>query len=98
MIVLTVTNKNNNVYELFSEQCSTISLQIIFVGISKPNVGDKILIHNSLIDRTNENFTQPYVFRLCDEVDIKEIKRRNHPEYIGVKVYEKYYCMKRIYG
>ena len=98
MIVLTVKKKENNVYELFSDLCSTISLRIVFVGIDKPNTGDKSLIHSDLIDRTSEIFTQPYVFMLWNSISIDEVKSKNDPEFIGVKMNGKYYCLKRMYG
>ena len=98
MIVLTVINQEGNVYELFSEMTSKIILRILFDGINKPNAGDKILIHSDLVDRNSEIFTQPYVFTLCDEVSIDEIKKTKNAEYVGVKTKNNYYCLKRMYG
>ena len=98
MIVLTVIAQDGNVYELFSEKTSTIKLRIVFDGINKPNAGDKIFIHSDLVDRRSEIFTQPYVFTLCEEIAIDDLKKNNDTEYIGVKTKNNYYSLKRLYG
>ena len=74
----------------------TISLGIL--GIDKLNVGDNLMIHEDLLDRSNKNYTMPLFFEITKEKSSKEIKEENDKEYGAVKTNGKTRTIKRIYG
>ena len=69
-----------------------------FYGIEKPKVGDKILIHKNLLDKTANSFTQPYAFELNKNVEPKKVNEKDDPEFIVLRLNNKNYVLKRIYG
>ena len=74
-----------------------LELTLEFFGVNKPIVGDKLLIHSDLLDKTSKIYSQPYAFELVDE-DPKLIKQKNDREFIVLRVNKKNCVLKRIYG
>jgi len=69
-----------------------------FLGIDKPKSGDKLLIHESLLDKKSKLFTQPYAFESVDATNLSKIKKENDAEYIILHTNNKNVLLRRIYG
>ena len=64
----------------------------------KPKVGDKILIHEKLLDKKSNVYTQPYAFEKQEHLDPNYVRELNDTEFIVVGNNDKHYAFKRIYG
>lgn len=96
MAKLKVLEINSNCLYVFEkENKQKISLQIEFYGISKLNKGDVVNICDKLLDRSSENFVQPYAFEKCDIADFSKMDK--HEKMIIEQQKEKI-LLKRIYG
>ena len=87
----------NNVYILDMEG-DKIKISLELYGIKKPQKGDKLLIHEVLLDKNLGLYTQPYVFALHSGIDAREVKENNDKEFALIKLGETIYTLKRIYG
>jgi len=87
----------NNRYRL-NPYTERYPYMLMFNGIDKPSKGDQILIHESLLDLRSPWFCQPYIFEIVQGEDPKKIKKLNDREYVIVKIENKIYVLKRIYG
>lgn len=74
------------------------SLVLEFYGVAKPKAADKLLIHEILLDKNWEGYTQPYAFELKQGVKPELVMEANYKEYIVLGVKGKNYVLKRIYG
>ena len=69
-----------------------------FYGVEKPNIGDEILIHETLLDKTSKNYTQPYFFEVIEDFDVKLLEKTEYSSYIALRIKNKIYTLKRVYG
>lgn len=67
-------------------------------GLSRLNVGDNLMLHEHLLDKSNSNYTMPLFFEVTKEKTAKEIKEENNKEFGAVKTNGKLLALKRIYG
>ena len=88
---------NYNTYILKTEN-QEHELVFEFYGINKPKVGDKILIHEDLLNKTLDIYTQPYAFELQKGIKASIFKEKNDADYITLKLTGKNYVLKRVYG
>lgn len=72
-----------------------VELVLQFYGIDAPKVGDHIFLHESLLDKKNKNFTQPYCFELF-EGDFPQ--KEFDAEFAVLKTDDKVFVLKRVYG
>ena len=87
----------NNVYVLnFNGKMSKLVLE--FYGINKPKVGDKLAIHENLLDKNSSEYTQPYSFMFVREIISKNIKELEDKNFILAKIENKVCLLKRVYG
>ncbi len=80
------------------EDGSQISLVLEFINIESPKVGDKLLINSALLDKSSKLYSQPYSFTLTNELTAKEIKEQKPLDFAAIKLNNKFYSLKRIYG
>ena len=73
-------------------------LALLIYGGEPPKVGDKILIHEDLLNENWKYYTQPYCFEYTVNIAPVEIKERNDREYALIKKDGKIFALKRIYG
>ena len=98
MVALTIKEVNQyGKYVLVGENIS-INLVLEFYNTKKPKVGDKILIHEKLLNKNSSLFTQPYSFEINQEYKPEEIKNMDDMEYAVLKSGGKYVSLKRVYG
>ena len=88
---------DHGVYVL-NDGTGSVETVLEFYGTPNPQKGDKILIHESLLDNNSKLYTEPYAFELDDESKLKIIKERDDKDYIALKINDKNYVLKRIYG
>lgn len=67
-------------------------------GLDRLNVGDHLMLHEELFDKSNENYTMPLFFEVTNEKTAKIIKEENNKEFGVVKTNGKILVIKRIYG
>ena len=67
-------------------------------GLNRLNVGDNLMLHEDLLDKSNANYTMPLFFEITKEKTAKEIKEENNKEFGAVKTNGKVIAIKRIYG
>lgn len=67
-------------------------------GLDRLNVGDLLMLHEELFDKSNENYTMPLFFEVTNEKTAKIIKEENNKEFGAVKTNGKILVIKRIYG
>ena len=60
--------------------------------------GDKILLHEKLLDRKWAGYTQPYAFAVAKGSDAELVKMKNDAEFIAIKHKDENIVLKRIYG
>ena len=87
---------DNNAY-VISREKEKHEVVFEFVGIDAPKKGDKIIIHQDLLNKYSASYTQPYAFELA-EVNPKVVTEGNDREYIIISTDNKIYTLKRIYG
>ena len=80
------------------ESGAKIELMLEFFKINKPQLKDKILIEDSLLDVNSIYFVQPYSFELSSEFKPKQVRDENMKEFIVLNRLNKNYVLKRIYG
>ncbi len=80
------------------ESGAKIELMLEFFKINKPQLKDKILIEDSLLDVNSIYFVQPYSFELSSEFEPRQVRDRNMKEFIVLNRSNKNYVLKRIYG
>lgn len=98
MIALKIIRKQQTMYLLENEEKKeSFRLMLEFYGI-KVEANDYLIIHKDLLDRSNENFTQPYAFELCEDKSFDEVKNLNDTEYAILVSKNKKFVLKRIYG
>lgn len=88
---------NYNTYKLTNKTGET-ELIFEFYDVQKPNVGDKILIHEDLLNKSSKEFSQPYAFTINKEFSARKINDLNNKEFIVLRLNNKNYVLKRIYG
>ncbi len=88
---------NSYLFEDAENKCN-IELILEFYGLDKPTVGDKLLIHEELLNTKSPEFTQPYAFELDKEINSKQVKDLNMKEFVVLRKNNKNYTLKRIYG
>lgn len=69
-------------------------LQFQFYGIDDLKVGDTVVIDESLLDTSSENFVQPYAFEIVKTAQ----DNIENSEYIAVKTQKSKFVLKRVYG
>ncbi|MBR4418408.1 MAG: hypothetical protein IKT33_00190 [Clostridia bacterium] len=69
-----------------------------FYNVKKPDVGDRILIHEKLLDINWSGYTQPYAFELDKVLLPKHVMLNDDREYIVLGTGGKNFVMKRVYG
>ena len=67
-------------------------------GLNLLNTGDKLMLHEDLLDESNENYTMPLFFEINKEKTAKEIKQENNKEFGVIRTNGKTLAIKRIYG
>lgn len=87
----------HNVFLLQPEQGAQQTLVLEFYGVPAPQVGDGLLIHESLLDTHSAEYTQPYAFEL-DDVDPQFVKDANDPTHVLLNAQGKIFALRRIYG
>ena len=87
----------NNVY-ILDNKGNKINISLELYGIKKPQKGDKLLIHEVLLDKNSNSYTQPYTFALDSEIDPRDVKENDDKEFALIKLGEIIYSLKRIYG
>ena len=98
MVALTVKEvKEYGKFSLVGENVN-IDLVLEFFDVNKPKVGDKILMHERLLNRNSSIFTQPYSFKRTLDYEAEEIKYMEDMEYAVLKVGKDYISLKRVYG
>ena len=101
MILLNVVEvKQFGRYVLEDEKKNQYSLSFQFFGSDNLSKGDKVYLDEKYLDKTWENFSQPYVFSAIKEDLVKKVDNFDDSEFISV-----YYTsnkntatLKRIYG
>ncbi len=91
-------NKHNEYVLINKVDKTRIELQLEFYGVNKPSVGDKILIHASLLNKKSSAYTQPYAFERSEEFQPKQVKEMDMKEFIVLRKNNKNHTLKRIYG
>ena len=87
-----------NVYELKSQNKKQKTV-LEFYGLNRrPEVGDKILIHENLLDINWPYYTQPYAFELKLDMTPYHVMALNKEEFIVLGFKGKNYVLKRVYG
>lgn len=98
MVALTIKEVNQyGKYVLVGQNVKT-DLIFEFIKINTPKVGDKVLIHEKLLNKNSSFFTQPYSFEINQEYKPEEIKNMDDMEYAVLKSGGKYIPLKRVYG
>ena len=69
-----------------------------FFDVSEPKVGDKILIHERLLNKNSSISTQPYSFKRTFDFEAEEIKYMDNMEYAVLKIGMDYISLKRVYS
>ncbi len=87
----------HNVYRLQLENGTQQTLVLEFYDVATPQVGDGLLIHESLLDTHSAEYTQPYAFAL-DDVDSQFVKDANRPTHALLNAQGKIFTLRRIYG
>ena len=87
----------NNAYVL---KCGAKRHNVVleFVGVDKPCVSDRVLMHEELLNKASPYYSQPYAFVVSGEVLAHEVKERNMVDFIVLGVKNQLYVLKRIYG
>lgn len=86
-----------NTFELKSSN-KTFRVMLEFYNIGNPKVGDKILIHEKLVDVNWSGYTQPYAFELNQTMLPKQVMLNNDAEFVVLGSGSKNFVLKRIYG
>lgn len=74
------------------------SLILEFYCNAKIAVGDKIIMHASLLDKSSQNFVQPYAFGELKDNHGRDGKSLKEDELIALHTKDGDYILKRIYG
>lgn len=99
MVALKVKSKNRAMYNLENDETKeNFRLLFEFYGVEEPTVGDYIIMHKRLLDRTSEEFAQPYAFEQCADKSFDDVKKLNDTEYAIIVSGNKKIVLKRIYG
>lgn len=99
MIALKVKRKQQAVYFLENEEKrENFELILEFYNVKEPKVNDYLIIHQDLLDRNNENFTQPYAFELCTDKTFDDVKKLSSMGYAILISNNEKFVLKRIYG
>ena len=87
-------------YNTYICKCGDKELEIMieFIGIDKPNVGDKMLIHEDLLDTKLKHYTQPYTFIYLEDYEPILVQENEDKEYIILRINDENFSLKRIYG
>ena len=98
MIICEVTKVlQHGAFELKSDS-KEFHVVLEFYGVNTPQVGDKILIHEKLLDQHWEGYKQPYAFQVITDVYPKQVLAENSTEFIVLGTKTDNYTLKRIYG
>lgn len=89
--------KNNNIYILKDENQMTYELMFQFFNIQCPQKGDKILFPKELLKVDSKKYAQPYSYELQPKLSQAKLKN-NLDEYVVLRIDQKNYVLKRIYG
>ena len=84
-------------YSVESKTMQTV-IGLDIYGLKRLNVGDSLMIHEDLLNKTNPNYTMPLFFEITEEKTAKTAKEENNIEYGAVKTNGKTLAIKRIYG
>ena len=82
---------------ILSDGKNDVEVMLEFYPEIEISIGDKILMHEQLLDRTSKFYTQPYAFELTNFPN-ELVKEQNDSEYIVISTNDKLVTLKRIYG
>ena len=82
---------------ILSDGKNEIELMLEFYPQIQILIGDKILMHEKLLDRNSKYYTQPYAFEITNFPN-ELVKEKNSSEYIVISSNNKMITLKRIYG
>ena len=82
---------------ILSDGKNEIELMLEFYPQIQISIGDKILMHEKLLDRNSKYYTQPYAFEITNFPN-ELVKEKNSSEYIVISSNNKMITLKRIYG
>ncbi len=80
------------------EDESKSELIIVLYLVEKLKVGDKLLLHENLLNRKSEEFVETVYFEPTKEFSPKEIRDKNLKEFAVLNRNKKNIALKRIYG
>ena len=91
--------EDNNFYVLKDENGNMHELVLEFYGLSVLlSNGDKILMHEALLNRNSPKYTQPYAFELDFKTASEAVLKDELEDNIILRVSGKNFVLKRIYG
>lgn len=86
-----------NTYVLKSKN-NTYHQMLEFYEIDNPKVGDKIVLHEELLNVKSDVYTQPYAFLFDKDLKIEKIRESDFIDYAILKINDKDSLLKRVYG
>ena len=86
-----------NASYILSDGKKDIEVMLEFYPEIQISIGDKILMHEQLLDKNSKYFTQPYAFEISNFPN-ELVKEQNYSEYIVIFTNDKMITLKRIYG
>lgn len=100
MVTLEVLKKNENDEYLLKERKTgkKFSLVFVFYDSAQPEMGDVIVLHESLLDRKSNNFCQPYYFGGLENSFGRESEILGDDELLYLHCKDKQMIFKRLYG
>ncbi len=92
-------NKNNE-YVLQSEKSKKrYTLMLEFYDVEKPQIGDRLLISKTLLDKNSQLFCQPYAFAAADKSVIDNFAQNySNDDIVVLSNLNKNIILQRIYG
>ncbi|MGN1200954.1 MAG: hypothetical protein ACI4R8_01635 [Candidatus Caccovivens sp.] len=95
MIQLSIKEiKNHGEYVLQDKSGKKQSLILEFYNITPPSVDDVLFFHEKILNRSSENFVQPFAFASMT----KESQQINDEDIVGLHTKNGNFVLKRVYG
>lgn len=86
-------------YNEFIVKCGekTHNIVLEFYGVDNPVVGDKLIVNEILLDKSWENYSQPYAFETI-AINPLNVEKLNNNDLVVLKTKDNIYALQRIYG